>query len=78
MAKDKIDSAHIKNSGRVETPHAWALDNASVLAECVPAALDLIKMYQQLVAQPSDTYLIARSADFKMATDKVDKLKEII
>jgi hypothetical protein len=42
-----IDSKDIKNKSRETTPHAWALDNAKVLAYGVPFALTRIDEYEK-------------------------------
>lgn len=53
MPRDKWykEFDRIRNLGRIETPHAWAMDNADLLAEGLPKLLDLLTIYQLALEQ---------------------------
>lgn len=63
MPKDPPDVMQlfheIRNLGRTETPHAWALDNARVLAEGLPVLLDLVdalrRQFIKIYNEPTPT-----------------------
>lgn len=60
MAKDKIDSAHIRNEGLRMTPHAWCLDNADMLKVELPKLIDLLQIYQLALEKIEEEYPIGR------------------
>jgi len=41
-----INPKDIKNEGRELTPHAWAFENAALLAEGIPVFLDIVTKYE--------------------------------
>jgi hypothetical protein len=38
---------HVRNLGRIETPQAWAFDNADLLAQGVPFLIELVEKYEK-------------------------------
>jgi hypothetical protein len=49
MPADELSNhfRHVRNLGRIETPQAWAFDNADLLAQGVPVLLKIIETYEK-------------------------------
>lgn len=74
----------VRNLGRVETPHAWAFDNAELLAGSLPVLMHLISNYEKALLRITSIRdadwmaEIARNALSDVNNDLIDRLKEKI